>query len=129
VPTFFAFYRAPGSLAGMTTAGAGTYIDELITLAGGQNIFADVNEPYPQISKETLLRRQPRVIIEPRSLEDLTETRQAAYRADWERLDVPAVAEGRIAFPDQDLVLRPGPRVGQAARILAEILHPECFRE
>jgi iron complex transport system substrate-binding protein len=129
VPTFFAFYRTPGSLAGMTTAGAGTYIDELITLAGGRNIFADVTEPYPQISKETLLRRQPQVIIEPRALEDLTEARQASYRADWQPLAVPAVTEGRIAFPDQDLVLRPGPRVGQAARSLAEILHPECFRE
>jgi len=129
VPTFFAFYRSPGSLAGMTTAGAGTYIDELITLAGGRNIFADVTEPYPQVSKETLLRRQPEVIIEPRATEDLTAARRAAYRADWQILTVPAVRQQRIAFPDQDLLLRPGPRVGQAARVLAEILHPECFRE
>ena len=129
VPTFFAFYRVSGSLAGMTTAGAGTYIDELITLAGGRNIFADLAEPYPQVSKETLLRRQPQVIIEPRDSQDLTEARRASYRADWQPLAVPAVHQQRIAFPDQDLLLRPGPRVGQAARVLAEILHPECFRE
>lgn len=129
VPTFFAFYRVSGSLAGMTTAGAGTYIDELITLAGGRNIFADLTEPYPQVSKETLLRRQPQVILEPRAPQDLTEARRASYREDWQVLAIPAVSEQRIAFPDQDLLLRPGPRVGQAARVLAEILHPECFRE
>ncbi|MFC1762896.1 ABC transporter substrate-binding protein [Planctomycetota bacterium] len=128
VSTFFAFYRTPGSLAGMTTAGSGTYIDELITLAGGRNIFADVNTPYPQISKETLVKRQPEVIIEPREQQGLDDLRRAAFRADWQMLTIP-VARQRIYFPDQDLVLRPGPRVGYAAYLLAEMIHPECFHE
>jgi iron complex transport system substrate-binding protein len=129
ISTFFAFYRTPGSLAGMTTAGAGTYIDELITLAGGDNIFSDVNESYPQISKETLVKRQPDVVIEPRSRQGLDETHRQRLRADWQGLTIPAVAHQRIYFPDQDLLLRPGPRVGQAARVLAAMIHPECFDE
>lgn len=127
LPVFFAFYRTPGSLAGMTTAGPGTYIDELLTLAGGRNIFQDVSEPYPQISKETLVKRQPHIIIEPRDQQDLDLARQETYRADWRALTIPAVHNQRIYFPDQDLLLRPGPRVGGAARVLAEMIHPECF--
>ena len=128
---FFSLYRAPGSLAGLSTVGGNTFLDELIEIAGGRNIFNDVvNDDYPQISKETLLKRQPQIIIEPVAADKLTDQQRSVRWADWRRLgNIPAVADGRIFFPTSDTLLKPGPRMGQAAQCLAELIHPEVDDE
>ncbi len=121
---FFSLYRTPGSLAGVTTVGPQTYLSELITLAGGYNIFDDVTAPYPQISKETLVKRQPQVIIEPRPRTEMNEVLKQQLCDDWAHLDIPAVQAHRIYFPDADRLLKPGPRVGLAALELVDMIHP-----
>jgi iron complex transport system substrate-binding protein len=125
VRVFLSLYRSAGSLSGITTVGPDTYLHELIELAGGQNIFSDVEQLYPQISKESLMRRQPDIIIEPRNQKELTFAARRQLNADWQWLHCGAVQNKRIYFPDEDLLLKPGPRVVEAAQVLADLIHPE----
>lgn len=126
---FVVFGRSPGSLTGLSTVGPGTFLDELIALAGGTNIFADAMGQWPQISKESLVVRRPEVILEmdpgKRSAEALQQMRR-----DWQRIEgIPAVANEDIQFLTNDYLLILGPRVGRTARRLAEAIHPGVFDE
>lgn len=104
------------------TAGSGTFIDTLITMAGGENIAADMEGQYLQISIEALLIRDPLVIllgdaaygITPESLLD---------RTGWNNIS--AVVNDRIYTFDDNLVSRPGPRLVDGLEQLASLLHPE----
>jgi iron complex transport system substrate-binding protein len=102
-------------------AGPGTFIDDLITIAGGENVFADVRQLWPQVSLEEIVRRQPDVIIRPSedSLDD--PLAGLAGRAGWRELR--AVQQGRVHAVDPDLYERAGATVGTAARGLAERIH------
>jgi len=127
---FFSFFRTPGSLAGITTVGPKTCLSELLVRAGGVNIFDDVSQDYTVISKESLLKRQPDVVIEPYAIFSDFEKDTSQALKDWGKLDaLNAVSNRRIHFIDPDLVLKPGPRVAQAAMELAKIIHPELFSE
>ncbi len=125
---FFSLYRTPGSLAGITTAGPNTLISELISIAGGINIFADVRQDYPVISKESLLKRQPEIIIESYSFASVKPEDAEKALNDWNKLEqLEAVQNGSLSVVDSDLVLKPGPRIARAAMRLAHIMHPEIF--
>ena len=127
---FFSVYRTGGSLAGLCTINEQSFISELIHIAGGQNIFADLDQPYPRISKESLLKRRPDVIIEIRPDQTLSDTARRQLRDDWQRLpELPAVGHGRLHFTRDSALLIPGPRLGHAARLLAQFIHPETFHE
>jgi iron complex transport system substrate-binding protein len=104
-------------------AGPGTYVDELIRLAGGRNVFADLRQLWPQVALEEIIARQPDVIIRPseRALDD--PVAGLAGRPGWR--DLKAVRTGRVHAVDPDLYNRPGPRVGAAARGLALRIHAE----
>jgi iron complex transport system substrate-binding protein len=122
---FLSMYRTTGSLEGISTVGGNTCLSELLSIAGGENIFADLPLPYPIISKETLLKRQPDIIIEPHPSQLLANTNHSDLLADWQPLaSIPAVANNRIYFIPDDIVLKPGPRVAQIAEILFNIIHP-----
>jgi len=113
------FSRAPGSLRGLGTVGAGSFLDDLLQVAGGTNIFADAAGAYPQVSKEALVVRKPETIVEinPGGLPAETVAR---LRADWDELaDIPAVRHDRIHVLTNDFLLIPGPRVDQTAAALA----------
>jgi len=104
------------------TAGSGTFIDTLITMAGGENIASDMEGQYLQFSIEELLIRDPQVIllgdaaygITPESLLD---------RTGWSYIN--AVVNDRIYTFDDNLVSRPGPRLVDGLEQLASSLHPE----
>jgi iron complex transport system substrate-binding protein len=108
------------------TAGSGTFIDTLITMAGGENIASDMEGQYLQISIEELLIRDPQVIllgdaaygITPESLVD---------RTGWSNIS--AVVNERIYTIDDNLVSRPGPRLVDGLEQLASLLHPELFAD
>lgn len=115
--------RAP-----LVAAGRGSFLDELITAAGGENILGDSHRPYPLVSMETVLLRRPEVIIEcsgSMADEDLTEQARRAW-ARWK--DLPAVRDGRIYISRSDALLRPGPRVVEGLHELVRLLHPEVAR-
>ena len=122
---FFCIGRAPGTLSGMYTIGASSlFLRELLGIAGGENIFADVERGYPQVSKEALVKRQPEVIIEVHPGEELSVEQEEALRRDWQGLAMlPAVENNRVYLPTDDHLLIPGPRIGQTAKRLAELIH------
>ena len=124
---FLSLGHTPGDLTGIMTASSGTFLQELIQLAGGLNIFHDLSSRYPRVSKEVLLTRNPEVIIEILA-EGLSHKNKTLLRRDWERLSrLPAVQEDRIHFLTQDYLLIPGLRVAQTAEAFARIIHPEAF--
>jgi iron complex transport system substrate-binding protein len=102
-------------------AGPGTFLDDLITIAGGENVFADVRQLWPQVSLEEIVRRQPDVIIRPsdNSLDD--PLAGLAGRPGWRELA--AVRQFRVHAVDPDLYERAGATVGAAARGLADRIH------
>ena len=107
------------------TVGPGSYIQDLIDLAGGTNIAATAASAYPQISLEEVLRADPEVIV----LGDAdygTTPEQVAARPGWSGIS--AVKNKRVFGISDSLVSRPGPRVADAASAYAKLLHPELFR-
>lgn len=105
------------------TIGAGSYLDALLSTAGGRNVFGDLAAPSPQVSLEAIIARDPDVIIYPVSGRGPTHSAGPAERPGWENLR--AVKRGAVLEVPSDLMHRLGPRVGRAAKILAAALHPE----
>jgi iron complex transport system substrate-binding protein len=110
----------------LMTAGPTTFIGELIELAGGKNIFADVSEEYPQVSAETVVQRDPDVILGPDSHGEELTVEKIKARPGWE--DISAVQKGRIYLVNGDIVSRSGPRLADALEIIARTLHPDLFQ-
>jgi iron complex transport system substrate-binding protein len=106
------------------TAGPGTFLDEVMTLAGGRNVFGDAAIDWPQISMEEILARDPDALILPvKDVRDTTTIAWVYQTVGWK--DLRAVREGRLLLVDTDLFNRPGPGVVQAANQLARLLHPQ----
>ena len=101
----------------MYVAGSETYLDELITLAGGVNTYADT-PGYGIVTTESIIERQPDVIIVIKGPMDSGLNMREQILNNKELADIPAVKTGRIYTVDDDIVSRPGPRVGQALEIL-----------
>jgi iron complex transport system substrate-binding protein len=107
------------------TVGPGSYINDLIDIAGGTNVAARAASAYPQLSAEEILRSDPEVIVlaaGPYS----AKPGDVAARQGWSV--IAAVKSGRIVTIEPNLINRPGPRVGEAAEAYAKLVHPELFR-
>jgi len=103
--------------------GRETFVSQLLTLAGGENVVP--SSGYPRVHFETILRWAPRVIIisAPGDIAPGMTDRQ--YREPWSRWEsLPAVSSGRIIVLRQGYLTIPGPRMGEAARLLLKTLHP-----
>jgi len=123
---FVSLWRSAGGLSGLGTAGKGSYVGELVEAAGGESIFGNVSIPYPEASKESLIKREPEVILELRPGEEISDAQKKALVSDWQVLrTVPAVQSGSIHILTNDFLLVPGPRMGSAVRAIARALHPE----
>jgi iron complex transport system substrate-binding protein len=105
------------------TAGTGTFIDLIITAAGGQNA-AGALEGYKQMSIEELLVQNPDYILLGDSLYGATAD-QVTQRAGWS--DLAAVQANQVLPFDDNLMSRPGPRMIDAVEQLAQLLHPDLF--
>lgn len=122
------FSRQPQSLQQMYVSGGFGFLDDILEIAGGANVFADVLQESVQPSHETLLARAPEVIIELHSTGMMASTGVLRERSLWAALaSIPAVRRDRIHFLDGSYLVVPGPRVGLAAEALARALHPEAF--
>ena len=115
VPVFIALGHAPGDFSGLITCGAGTFLDELVAKAGGRNIFSDVAGGWPRISQETLIHRDPGLIVDIQAV-PVEEGRRRALIADWERL---GFRGEKIRILTEEYLLRPGPRAPRSAARLA----------
>lgn len=102
------------------TAGAGTFVHGIISVAGGRNVMADAPGAWPLVSLEELVQRDPDVLVIARQARGVTDP-PWLRRPGWRELT--AVREGRYLVVDADLFNRPGPRVHEAVRMLARFLH------
>lgn len=108
----------------IVSAGSQTFIDELITVAGGHNL-AEGRIPYPRFSIEQVLALQPDVILVTSMARGQPfEPILAAWR-EWR--NVPAVDNGRIFLVDSNLFDRPTARLVEGLEILARLIHPELY--
>jgi iron complex transport system substrate-binding protein len=107
------------------TAGHGSFVDALITMAGGANIAGRVMNPYPQLSPEKVIAADPQVIVLGDATYGGVTPAKVASRPGWQAIS--AVAHHRIYTFDDDLVSRPGPRIVDGLEALARLIHPEAF--
>jgi iron complex transport system substrate-binding protein len=122
------FDREAGALRGIYASGGVGFLHDIIELAGGTNVFADVQRQSVQAGTELILARRPDVILELR-LGPLREAAARAVRSDWDAIPaVPAVRNGRVVVIADERMRVPGPRVAEAARVIAEALHPDAFK-
>jgi ABC-type Fe3+-hydroxamate transport system substrate-binding protein len=97
--------------------GGGSFLSELVAIAGGRNIYDSIPVPSPVVTLEDVLQRNPDIIlVSPTDRETLLTSRR------WQTL--PAVRAGRVVAYDTNLVERPSVKLGEAAVSLARILHP-----
>jgi len=107
------------------TVGPGSYINDLIDIAGGANIAARAASAYPQLSAEEILKTDPEIIVLAADVYS-PKPSDVAARQGWSI--IAAVKNNRIVTIDPNLINRPGPRVGEAAEAYAKLVHPELFR-
>ena len=119
--------RVPGTLRDLYTAGEGSFIAQLIRVAGGEPVTPPGAERWGKIQKEAVVALDPEVIL------DLMMHKEAG-RFDEDTLAVwrglptlRAVREGRVYPVRDETVLHPSQLVGDSARKFAELIHPEAF--
>ena len=124
--------RNPGELTGLIAVGRGSYLNELISAAGGVNVFGDATQSYLRISAEQLLARDPEVIVDMGDMADTGKAsdaqRTAVVRLYDQQPKLAAVRRRAVHAVAADLFVVPGPRAVDAARAFARMLHPEVFR-
>jgi len=106
----------------LISVGSGSFIHQMLELAGGENIVGHTAMPYPKVSLEEVLRRDPEVLLFPvGTSEGIPESEQQRWRK-WTTLS--AVAHNRLHQVKAELVNRPGPRVVNGIEALAQAIHP-----
>ncbi|HKQ07168.1 MAG TPA: helical backbone metal receptor [Blastocatellia bacterium] len=102
----------------LITAGGSTFVNDLIERAGGRSISANESAEYPQYSLETAVAARPEVIF--------LQAQDAPLPGRLK--ETPAARAGRVYHIDDNLMLRPGPRIVDGLEQMAAELHPEIFK-
>jgi iron complex transport system substrate-binding protein len=129
----FIIGRNPGTLTDLVAVGPGSYINDLIEIAGGKNVLAIQGQPeYPRISMETVLRLDPDVIVDTVDMGE-TEAERRLRQPINERLwsgygTLTAVKTRRLHAATTDALVVPGPRVVDAAEWVAALLRERSVR-
>lgn len=113
----------------LMSAGPATFIDELITLAGGENIFNDATTSWPTTSSEVIIEKNPDVMFFPdmyMGQANFYETIEAVKdRPGWDTIT--AVKNNALYEINADIISRSGPRLVDALEAIAKMVHPEIF--
>jgi ABC-type Fe3+-hydroxamate transport system substrate-binding protein len=129
VRMMFVIGRSPDRLDGLVVAGRASYLNEVIEIAGGENVFKDAKAAYPEVSLEEVMARNPQMIVDMGDMSDtvgVTEQHKRSVIALWERIPtLAAVKQHRVFAVASDIYVVPGPRVIDAAKAFAAMLHPE----
>ena len=116
--------REPQSLRAISVSGGYGFLHDLLNLAGGSNVFGDVKRESMMVATETILAKQPDVILELHYSDTASRDDEARERAAWKLLPgVPAVRNGRVHLLYGGELVVPGPRVVLTARAFARALH------
>jgi len=112
----------------LMTAGAGSFVNDLVETAGGDNMAATVGNHYFEISQEHVLDADPEVILAAYMEKDVSAREMILNRETWRT--VSALTSGRVYDDiDPDLLLRPSVRAVHTVKELAERFYPERFGE
>jgi len=126
----FVVGRTANSIEDLVAVGGASYLNDLLTAAAGANMLADYPAAYPKVPREEILARNPEVIIDMGDMtgtEGVTEARKQAGVELWNRYPLlRAVRERRVYAVASDIFVVPGPRIVEAAREFARMLHPEA---
>jgi iron complex transport system substrate-binding protein len=119
--------RSPGSLDGLTAVGKGSYLNELIEIAGGVNALARTAMPYPKVSVESIIGLNPDVLVDMGDMAEtlgVTEEHKRSVVALWSKYPaLKAATQGRVFAVASDIFVVPGPRVADAAEAFEKMLH------
>ncbi len=115
--TFLEIYSKP-----LMTAGSGTFIDDMIGIAGGENIGAQAGEGFPTFSTEVLVKDDPQVYVADSG--SMSKPGEIDARAGFSELT--AVKDGKVYVIEDSTIARPGPRLAEGLKALASYIHPEA---
>ena len=127
--TLLVIGREPQSLRAVSVSGGFGFLHDLLDLAGGDNVFGDVKRESMMVATETILAKQPEVILELHYSDSASRETEARERDAWTLLPgVPAVRNGRVRLLYGGELVVPGPRVVLTARAFARALHGDAAR-
>ena len=119
--------RKLGTLNDLTALGPDNYVNELVVIAGGDNVLKGQAISYPKISLETVLRENPDVIVDLSGERDTEEERRLSREASltlWRQYGMlAAVRQNRVYVGTSNALLVPGPRSVDAAELLFRAMH------
>jgi len=119
--------RTPGRLDGLIAVGKGSFLNELMVIAGGRNVLADSPVTYPRISLEAILRLDPDVIVDMGDMAEttgVTEQHKQSVVALWaQNKQLKAVRQKRVFAVAADIFVVPGPRLVEAAQAFQDMMH------
>ena len=121
--TLVVFGRDSFALRGIYASGGIGFVHDMLTAAGGNNVFADMKREAVQATTELILARRPEVIIELRAdpIDAATESRELRT---WGALSsLPAIRNRRVHIIADARTVIPGPRVAEGVEVLWRILH------
>ncbi|TGE38141.1 ABC transporter substrate-binding protein [Desulfosporosinus fructosivorans] len=107
------------------TPGEGTFLNELLTKAGGKNIAVDV-QGWGQFNSEQVIAKDPQVIFSTYGYYQKDAVAKIIARKGWQ--NVQAVKNERVIELDSDMVTRTGPRIVDGLESIAKALYPELFK-
>ena len=108
----------------IVAVGPGTFLDDLIKIAGADNIADATAQQWPQLSIEYIVAMRPEVIIDGQMGSDPQSPTQF-----WDAYPtIPAVKNHRVVGYPEDPTLHPGPRVGATLEMIAKLIHPEAWK-
>ena len=105
------------------TAGPKTFIGQLLGLVGGRSIFPTMNENWPNVAMEEIVKRDPDVVIVP--VGEFKNSALERFRKMNGWRDLRAVKEGRVVSVSADLLSRPSPSIARSVLALRAAVHPE----
>lgn len=106
----------------LMSAGPGSFVNDLVELAGGENVAKDAKSPWPEVSLESVLAANPDVILSG-DVKWVTQL-QSGEAKQWQQS--PAVRNQRVRALDPNLITRPGPRMVAGLEQMAAVLHPDA---
>ena len=111
----------------LMAAGKGSFMDELISLGGGENIAEDADGAYPEYDLEQLVERNPEIYLTSADMPEKT-IEAIKDRPGYE--EITAIKNNRVYIfegNEANVVSRPGPRIVEALELVAKAIHPEIF--
>jgi iron complex transport system substrate-binding protein len=118
--------RLPGTLKDIYSASPGSFLDELITASGGQNIAPNDLHGYSKIQQEAVVDANPQVIID--IVHKPSAERAGDPRAVWQALaQIEAVKSDRVIIVSDPFVVHPSQRITETLDTFSRIIHPEVF--